>query len=1109
MSRKSVLPFTKAFRLRHKSTVDWGMRDTLPNKRHWDKYWHQLEARRKSKDSENELEEDKEILATKTSTNQAPNYTITSQDKNIVDKLGDSVDGLSDPEIDYGESLFWEETVETIDDSESGYFYHSQILDHFYDPPSTSDYSYTPTPPPLNSSFRQYYHISNEFYKPGGPIILWIPGESPLHTLFLRRGLAYELANATSGLLVALEHRFYGNSIPRLQDSHPSQAFSQSSFNTKQDKANPFDSNKDNITQENIPLVQSKTNSTAKTSKPETNGNIKSKGGSKRKSGDGGSNKSNGTPNIKSTTKHNKDQNSGNKAEGLPLDLLAYLNVDQSIEDIAYFIDRFPELQPKYFGNSAENSPNTPLVTRWILAGCSYGGNLAAWTRQRYPSKIFAAFASSAPVHSVLDFYEYSTSQSNIIGKQCSQRMTQARDFLDDALLMTDNFMKQMTLFDKNLNVEVKTERSLGRDPVLVTKKAEAGAEENQHDSPSADQPSLDTEKKIESPSYPTLVSTVLKNNTIDDKQARQEAKLRVLTWFSSDFAQDYSTDGEEVHAAGWIWWTVASAVQYNSIVTPPTVQPPKSAVDILCETMAQADKSGITNNAGDNELQDAEDSNLTTDLNSRSNTTSYKSLQNLEYAKALASWFKYQQYFTPTRTEDLQPSDVDPNSVQNLAGVAWLWQTCSELGYLQTSQPSSCCCSSDSLPPPSENKSEQPADSIATPSTDSFTINSTIGRMIKDDINPKPKPNLSQPFPLRERITRSRFSKKPKSSCLPCPCYARHGSQAKESMFSRLLTLEAAWQECEYYFGEAGSIQQQIQNNATKKDRLKSQGQKQEKQGNATTQSSQVGRSNTNNTINGTDDISYLNPTNGTRPLLNGYPDVEKNVNTKFRSWGIVEDADTIAWSEGGKSFEFSTDSKVQRPKDQPKARVTATKSTPAIDIPPECNSAVVTLIPRKKAITTITTIATMADATIVVIVTEITSTVITPTFQTVCGSHDAGQDSSTSIRSVASTAIYATTGSCDQQSTQYIDEDDADTNTNNDAVSEVEVEDENERNVVRIIPGASHCQDILYESSDLESAELREERQNVLKTFVRWIEIDVKRQQIIQKQYQQSKKH
>ncbi|KAG0301971.1 hypothetical protein BGZ97_002539 [Linnemannia gamsii] len=58
--------------------------------------------------------------------------------------------------------------------------------------------------------------------------------------------------------------------------------------------------------------------------------------------------------------------------------------------------------------------------------------------------------------------------------------------------------------------------------------------------------------------------------------------------------------------------------------------------------------------------------------------------------------------------------------------------------------------------------------------------------------------------------------------------------------------------------------------------------------------------------------------------------------------------------------------------------------------------------------------------------------------------------------------------------------------------------IEDEyGDRTVMRIISDASHCQDILYESSDLNSVQLRTEREHVLKTFVRWIEIDDRRQQ------------
>lgn len=61
-------------------------------------------------------------------------------------------------------------------------------------------------------------------------------------------------------------------------------------------------------------------------------------------------------------------------------------------------------------------------------------------------------------------------------------------------------------------------------------------------------------------------------------------------------------------------------------------------------------------------------------------------------------------------------------------------------------------------------------------------------------------------------------------------------------------------------------------------------------------------------------------------------------------------------------------------------------------------------------------------------------------------------------------------------------------------------------DRTVMRIISDASHCQDILYESSDHNSVKLRAEREHVLKTFVRWIEIDNRRvQRALERRQQQ----
>ncbi|KAJ3411583.1 hypothetical protein HDV05_002003 [Chytridiales sp. JEL 0842] len=61
-----------------------------------------------------------------------------------------------------------------------------------------------------SSTFNQFYILVDEFYKPGGPIFFWIGGEGPLSDGYPRRGLVAELASKYNGLVLALEHRFYG-----------------------------------------------------------------------------------------------------------------------------------------------------------------------------------------------------------------------------------------------------------------------------------------------------------------------------------------------------------------------------------------------------------------------------------------------------------------------------------------------------------------------------------------------------------------------------------------------------------------------------------------------------------------------------------------------------------------------------------------------------------------------------------------------------------------------------------------------------------------------------------------------------------------------------------
>jgi hypothetical protein len=72
---------------------------------------------------------------------------------------------------------------------------------------------------------------------------------------------------------------------------------------------------------------------------------------------------------------------------------LKYLSVDQALEDAAAF---------------AQNLKDTlNLDGPWITVGGSYSGNMAAWSRARYPHLFYAAYASSGPILAQLDFPEY------------------------------------------------------------------------------------------------------------------------------------------------------------------------------------------------------------------------------------------------------------------------------------------------------------------------------------------------------------------------------------------------------------------------------------------------------------------------------------------------------------------------------------------------------------------------------------------------------------------------------------------------------------------------------------------------------------------------------
>ncbi|KAJ1871638.1 hypothetical protein LPJ57_005167, partial [Coemansia sp. RSA 486] len=73
--------------------------------------------------------------------------------------------------------------------------------------------------------WQQRYQFNATFYKPGGPILVVTPGETSVSTYYTDSSYFNNLAQQTNGLVVAIEHRFYGSSNPMPDLSGPSLKF--------------------------------------------------------------------------------------------------------------------------------------------------------------------------------------------------------------------------------------------------------------------------------------------------------------------------------------------------------------------------------------------------------------------------------------------------------------------------------------------------------------------------------------------------------------------------------------------------------------------------------------------------------------------------------------------------------------------------------------------------------------------------------------------------------------------------------------------------------------------------------------------------------------------
>ncbi|KAI1266287.1 peptidase S28 [Xylariaceae sp. FL1019] len=86
-------------------------------------------------------------------------------------------------------------------------YYFEQKIDHF---PRSSRY-----PSHTKKTFQQRYYVDTSYYKPGGPVFLYLAGEGAIdNDSHLDNSLITHFMQQFGGIGVVLENRFYGTSIP-------------------------------------------------------------------------------------------------------------------------------------------------------------------------------------------------------------------------------------------------------------------------------------------------------------------------------------------------------------------------------------------------------------------------------------------------------------------------------------------------------------------------------------------------------------------------------------------------------------------------------------------------------------------------------------------------------------------------------------------------------------------------------------------------------------------------------------------------------------------------------------------------------------------------------
>lgn len=121
--------------------------------------------------------------------------------------------------------------------------------------------------------------------------------------------------------------------------------------------------------------------------------------------------------------------------DDLTAETLQFLTLKQAIADFVYFAKT---VNLPFDTNHSSNAGNAP----WVFSGGSYSGALAAWTESTSPGTFWAYHASSAPVETIEDYWQYFYPVQQGMPKNCSSDITLVIDHIDNILMHGNNSEK-------------------------------------------------------------------------------------------------------------------------------------------------------------------------------------------------------------------------------------------------------------------------------------------------------------------------------------------------------------------------------------------------------------------------------------------------------------------------------------------------------------------------------------------------------------------------------------------------------------------------------------------------------------------------------------------